>query len=450
MSSTLTPQASLQGSPQASSQTPSQVSSPSGTASPQPSRHGAVWRWIGAAAVLTIGAMTLALLNSGSAAERDALSPVSASPEGAKAIVQVLSEHGVKVEIAEGTSEAERLLGAGAATLVMTSPEIASDAAIENIRSLAADADLTVLLTADEKVLRDFAFGEFSETPGEGRVSEPGRAGCPAAVFARVGEISAPALFEPAEGVTPCFIDGEGRAALLFADVPPGPSAHASVSSETATARVALIEASETFDNAHLAEHGNAALAFALFGAEDRVVWYVPSAADLAADRAGTLAALTPKWVTPAMLLLVLTAIVAAVWRGRRFGPLVEERLPVTVRASETMLGRARLAARSGDAAHAAEALREGAIRRLARRRGLPRTASAQQIAQALPNEPSLDLLLTGALPRSDAELVDYARALGAILDRNDPQPHAFAGPTLPGTTEHSDPTDTTDERATP
>ncbi len=35
--------------------------------------------------------------------------------------------------------------------------------------------------------------------------------------------------------------------------------------------------------------------------------------------------------------------IAAAFWRGRRFGPLVVENLPVTVRASETMLGRARL-----------------------------------------------------------------------------------------------------------
>ena len=44
----------------------------------------------------------------------------------------------------------------------------------------------------------------------------------------------------------------------------------------------------------------------------DRVVWYQPSAADLEVDRAGTLAALTPTWVTPVMLLLVVTAIVAA------------------------------------------------------------------------------------------------------------------------------------------
>ncbi len=44
-----------------------------------------------------------------------------------------------------------------------------------------------------------------------------------------------------------------------------------------------------------------------------------------------------------ALYALGMTALVAALWRGRRFGPLAVEPLPVVVRASEATRGRARL-----------------------------------------------------------------------------------------------------------
>ena len=145
-------------------------------------------------------------------------------------------------------------------------------------------------------------------------------------------------------------------------------------------------------------------------------------------------------WIVAA----VVTAIVAAVWRGRRFGPLVEERLPVTVRASETMHGRARLTAQTGDSAHAAAALRDGAVRRLGKRLGLSQRATPAQIAYAIPHEPALSQLFTGPLPANDAELASFARALGAILDRVDPLPPSE--PTTPPVST-SDPTDHPNER---
>ena len=112
--------------------------------------------------------------------------------------------------------------------------------------------------------------------------------------------------------------------------------------------------------------------------------------------------------------------IVAGIWRGRRFGPLVAENLPVTVRASETMHGRARLTARAADAAHAAAALREGAAGRLARRLGLSARADAGETADAAADRlriPRTEVreLLTGALPTADAELVPYARRLSDL-----------------------------------
>ena len=56
----------------------------------------------------------------------------------------------------------------------------------------------------------------------------------------------------------------------------------------------------------------------------------------------------------PVIVLLLTAGLAAAIWRGRRFGPLVPERLPVTVRAAETTEGRARLYAHARDAVYSA------------------------------------------------------------------------------------------------
>src|SRR5690606_17162852 len=133
-----------------------------------------------------------------------------------------------------------------------------------------------------------------------------------------------------------------------------------------------------------------------------------------------TLATLTPEWVTPAILLLLLAGIVAGISPGQRFGPLVAEALPVTVRASETMHGRARLTAKAGDSAHAAAALREGTQRRLAARLGLTARSTAVEVADAASDRlriprGSLHELLAGALPATDSELVDLARRLAEL-----------------------------------
>ena len=86
------------------------------------------------------------------------------------------------------------------------------------------------------------------------------------------------------------------------------------------------------FENEHVDEAGNAALAIGLLGASDELVWYLPGPADADAAEAPTLAELTPGWVSPVMVLAIVVAIAAGVWRGRRFGPLVVER-PARARA---------------------------------------------------------------------------------------------------------------------
>jgi hypothetical protein len=126
--------------------------------------------------------------------------------------------------------------------------------------------------------------------------------------------------------------------------------------------------------------------------------------------------------VSPVIVLLLVAGLAAGIWRGRRFGPLVTERLPVTVRASETTEGRARLYAHSRDAVHAADQLRIGALQRLARLLGLGAGASAQEIADAAAARTGIDRgaarrTLIDDVPSTDGELVDLSMRLRAIED---------------------------------
>ena len=118
------------------------------------------------------------------------------------------------------------------------------------------------------------------------------------------------------------------------------------------------------------------------------------------------IAALTPGWVTPVMLLLVRRLRRRRVWRGRRFGPLVVENLPVVVRAGETREGRARLYQRSSARLRAADALRIGDDRppgrdRRAARRPRPRRRSRTRSPRSPADRGAVRDVLLDAHPRA-------------------------------------------------
>ncbi len=83
----------------------------------------------------------------------------------------------------------------------------------------------------------------------------------------------------------------------------------------------------------------------------------------------------------------------------------------MTVRASETMLGRARLYEKSGSRLRALDALRVGSVQRIAKLAGLSRHATLAEIvsaAAALTGRPPSDIqrLLVDDVPGTDADLV--------------------------------------------
>src|SRR5690606_10490700 len=118
---------------------------------------------------------------------------------------------------------------------------------------------------------------------------------------------------------------------------------------------------------------GNAALALRLAGKRENVAWYLADWFDdtvLSGDpgEPPTFEA-NPDFLPPgfgtALYALGLTALVAAFWRGRRFGPLAVEPLPVVVPAKEATRGRARLYRRARAYGRATAALRASTARRI-------------------------------------------------------------------------------------
>lgn len=367
------------------------------TAERRPRRVAAVagWSLIGVL-VLAVAFAASQLAASGPGA-RGTLDPESRNGTGALALAEILRDQGVEVEVVRTRAAAVAALDDDA-TLAMTNPYTLSDEAID---ALIAPAERVVFLSASTHLLGELGIGETAQV-APGTVT----AECEIPEFAHVGAIRPDRVFAAADGVTACFGDDDAAAVLV----------------DDGDQHRTVVDGTRLFSNAALAEDGNAALALAVLGQEDRVVWYVPSFedTDIEGTAPDTLGDLTPDWVTPAILLLLAAGLAVAVARGQRFGPLVAETLPVTVRASETMHGRARLTARAGDAAHAAQALREGARARLARRLGLAAHAHTDEIADAASDRlriprGSLQDLLDGPPPRDDAALIHLARRLDEL-----------------------------------
>ena len=363
----------------------------SGTArSTGSSRRRRIGGWIAIAAVVVlVGGIGVVLAGLSQWAQRDALDPDSAGPSGTRALVEILREQGVEVVVAHDRAAVREAL-TPRATLVLPDMPALSDAAV---RAVSDGFEDVVLIEPRARTLRMFLPGS---SPAGFAADQPVEPGCDLPEAERSGAVAPGAVYGPGPDVVACYPSADAYGLLMADD---------------AEHRVSAVDGRTLFANDSLAEHGNAALAVNLIGRHPLVVWYVPGLddTDLAGDRA--LGDLTPPWVSPVIVLLLVAGIAAGVWRGRRFGPLVAERLPVTVRASETTEGRARLYARSRDAVHALDQLRISALGRLSRLLGLGPAASAGEIADAAADRLGWDRravrgILIDELPANDADLV--------------------------------------------
>lgn len=374
----------------------------SGATATAPSRRRSVGGWAAiAAGIIVVGLGLTAIAGIAQLPARGLLDPHAAGPDGTRAITRLLQKEGVSVVAVRDRAAARAALSSGG-TLVWADTSPLADDTIREISSLAEDV---VLLDPASRDLRVLLPGASVGGYGMSLV-EPD---CELPDAQRAGPITPGALFTADAPVQACYIS-DGGAGLVVRD--------------EGERRVSAVDGTVLFTNAQLARDGNAALALNLLGRHPWVVWYLPSLEDSDfADSTPSLGELTPPWVTPVMLLLLTAGVAAAVWRGRRFGPLVTERLPVTVRVGETSEGRARLYARAGEPTHALDNLRIGALTRLARLVGLGPSASAQEISDAVAERLGEDRqavrgLLLDTTVDDDAQLVEAADRVRSLEQR--------------------------------
>ncbi|MFI5616977.1 DUF4350 domain-containing protein [Streptomyces sp. NPDC051567] len=387
---------------------------------------GAAARWrrarglLLALVVLLATGVTLAALGQGTHHGR--LDPRSADPTGSRAVAELLKERGVTTRVVTTAREAAEATGPGT-TLLITSPDRLGDTQLSLLRSaMDLSGGRTVLLAPSATGLPGLAPGVHTKGTASHHTLAPGCA-LPAATSAgRAGTGGDHRYTTDLPGATSCY-PSNGHPTLLVLPTGTGTGG--------ATGDTVLLGSETILLNETLAEEGNASLALQLLGSRPGLVWYLPSLTDADSDGAGQeqdLFGLIPPGWSWALLQLFLAAALAALWRARRLGPLVTEKLPVAVRASEATEGRARLYHRAGARDHAAAVLRAATRERLAALVGVPPSQAHQppallpavsarlaHPATAAPAPRDTATLLFGPTPADDAALVALADHLDAL-----------------------------------
>ena len=363
-------------------------------------------------ALVAVGVVAGGLAATGPDAELD---PDSYRPGGARALAELLRDQGVDVRRA-GTLDDVRALDGAATTVLVAAPDGLAESELEALADLQASL---VVVGPDDAALEALGVQAVTGPPAPVEVRQPA-CDLPAAQRAGTATVGGVSV-EPAatSGAVGCYASA-GRPTLLAL---PGD-------------RTVLLGSGTLLSNDQLDEQGNAALALGLLGAGDRVVFLLPQPGRTVAEGdTPPLSDLVADGLKLGLVQLAVAAAVLALWRARRLGRVVEEPLPVVVRAAEAVEGRSRLYRAAGARDQAAEQLRAGARDRAARRLGLGLDASREAVVAAVAartdrDPAAVDALLDGAAPGDDAALVrlaDELRSLAHALTEG-PSPREVAG----------------------
>ena len=357
------------------------------------------WRWAIVLGVVVV-VVTLLLALAQSSRARGLLDPEATDPSGSRALATILAEQGVDV-VRVTTTEAmlEAVAEGGRATLLVAPTAPLSERMVAAAED--AGAARVVLVAPVPEALEALAPGVRAIEP---RTDDAEVApGCRLALAERAGPI-------PAVGAR--YATERSDAAVCWDG-----------SLVDLRAVVTVVGAIGAFTNEELAVPGNASMATSVVGSQPRLVWWLPSFADPAqsAEPQVDVADLIPPWVSWALAQLVVVVAAVVWWRGRRLGRVVVEPLPVVVRATETVEGRARLYRRAGARDRVANALRAATTDRLRTRLSLPRGAPPAVVAEAVarrtgrPFPDVVALLAPTAVPPDDAALVALRTALDTL-----------------------------------
>ncbi|WP_329367669.1 DUF4350 domain-containing protein [Streptomyces sp. NBC_01483] len=362
-----------------------------------------------AVVILLAAAVAIAVIRSG--AQHGRLDPRSADPYGSRATAELLGDRGVSTRVVTTLDEA-RAAAAADTTLLVAAPDLLTGHQQSSLRAATKNSGgRTILIAPDSPSLGTLAPGVTADPAISFDSTLSPDCDLPAARRAGSADTGGIRYNTSARGADVCY-PSDGLPTLLR------------IPAATGNGDTVVIGAPDILYNNRLDKQGNASLALQLLGSRPHLVWYLPSLSDASATDAGkkTFLDLLPSGWLWGTLQLFIAAALAALWRARRLGPLVPERLPVAIRASETVEGRARLYRKANARDRAAAALRSTTRTRLAPLIGVsPAQAHAPEAllpalsARLSGDGQALHALLFGPPPGDDAALISLADQLDAL-----------------------------------
>jgi Domain of unknown function (DUF4350) len=355
-------------------------------------------RWIALAAAVAVAVSALTVYLT---APRPGglLDPASTSPDGARALVTLLRDRGVDVIEATDVSAVDEAARPDTLLVVAQTDHLFNADVLRRLSDVPGDRLVIAPISRTREALapriRLGAATLFGGSDPACDLREANRAG--------TVELGLAEAYE-ADGdlpLTRCY----GGALIRYSE---------------AGRDVTVVGSAEFVTNSGLLDEGNAALAMNLAGSHPRMIWYAPQYSESESGGGASLTAYIPDGVRWMLWQLAVAVALLAWWKGRRIGPLVAERLPVVVRASETVEGRGRLyrSRRSRDLA--ADALRTAALQRMQPGLGLSQDAEPAAVVQAVaahcaPSAQQVAHTLFGPPPATDDDLVRLANELDDI-----------------------------------
>ncbi|MFZ0834164.1 MAG: DUF4350 domain-containing protein, partial [Mycobacterium sp.] len=266
------------------------------------------WRWLllSFATVIAVAAVSTYLTAPRPGGRMDA---ESTSPDGGHALMTLLRERGVDVVVAREVADVERAARPDSLVLVAESYFVVDDEVMSRLQNVPGDRLLIEPVSNIRKRLAPgIRIGRAATIGGDPNCD------LPEATKAGEVQFGVSDTYEAAgdEPMTSCY-DG---AVVRYRD-----------GDRTVTA----VGSADFMMNSGLLKQGNAALAMNLAGGRPRLVWYAPQRAEGERTSSSDIFDLIPDNVGWIVWQLCVVVLLAALWRGRRMGPLVAEKLPVVV-----------------------------------------------------------------------------------------------------------------------
>ncbi|MCL6675250.1 DUF4350 domain-containing protein [Streptomyces panaciradicis] len=364
-----------------------------------------------ALAVILVLAAAVAIAVVRSDVRHGELDPRSVDPYGSRAIAEILADHGVTTRVVT-TLAGARAAASPNTTLLVAVPDRLTPRQQSALHAAIADSGgRTVLIAPGSSSVEKLVPGVTADPATSFASTLAPDCGLPAAQRAGNADTGGIRYTTTHLDAAKCY-RSERLATLLR------------IPQTSGNGDTIVLGAPDILLNDRLDKQGNASLALQLLGSRPHLVWYLPSLSDSSATDGGEksfLDLLPSGWLWGTLQLFIAAAL-AALWRTRRLGPLVPENLPVAIRASETVEGRARLYRKANARDRAATALRSTTRTRLAPLVGVP-VSQAHTPETLLPalsahlrgDGQSLHSLLFGPPPSDDAALIALADQLDAL-----------------------------------